>query len=175
MWCHWSQIQQDISGPDTFRSMGCLWTIPIIDVPVNEIEPICVTFLSRFPFRAKTVRIPLRINIERCWRKEGCNLVEHLDEPAMNRRIYGFFYQLNFSKLLGQGYNRERLKTSLRKFCGWYMDLIKQYEVPFSQMFHYILGHDHMQWYPPLIKFHTNLWPCYHTWPITEFGFVFNC
>ena len=38
------------------------------------------------------------------------------------------------SKLLGQGYVRERLKSSLRKFYGRYGDLIKDYEVSFSQM-----------------------------------------
>ena len=34
------------------------------------------------------------------------------------------------SKLLGQGYVRGRLKSSLRKFYGRYGDLIKHYEVP---------------------------------------------
>ena len=34
------------------------------------------------------------------------------------------------NKLLGQGYVRERLKSSLRKFYGRYGDLTKQYEVP---------------------------------------------
>ena len=34
------------------------------------------------------------------------------------------------NKLLGQGYVKERLRSSLRKFCGRYGDLIKQYEVP---------------------------------------------
>ena len=33
-------------------------------------------------------------------------------------------------KLLGQGYARERLKSSLRKLYGRYVDLIKYYEVP---------------------------------------------
>ena len=27
LWCPWSQVQQDTSGPDNFRIMGCLWTI----------------------------------------------------------------------------------------------------------------------------------------------------
>ena len=34
------------------------------------------------------------------------------------------------NKLLGQGYVKERLRSSLRKFYGRYGDLIKQYEVP---------------------------------------------
>ena len=48
-------------------------------------------------------------------------------------------------KLLGQGYVWERLKLSLRKCYGRYVDLIhvKHYEVSFSKMLHDILGHDH--------------------------------
>ena len=49
------------------------------------------------------------------------------------------------SKLLGQGYVMERLKSSLRKFYGRYGNLIKHYEVSFSQMLHDMLGHDHIQ------------------------------
>ena len=49
------------------------------------------------------------------------------------------------SKLLGQGYVMERLKSSLRKFYCRYGDLIKHYEVSLSQMLHDILGHDHIQ------------------------------
>ena len=49
------------------------------------------------------------------------------------------------SKLLGQGYVGERLKSYLRKFYGRYGDLIKHYEVSLSQMLHDILGHDHKQ------------------------------
>ena len=52
------------------------------------------------------------------------------------------------SKLLGQGYVSERLKSSLRKLYGRYGDLIKHYEVPLSQMLHDILGHGHLQWHP---------------------------
>ena len=37
------------------------------------------------------------------------------------------------NKLLEQGYVKERLKSSLRKFYGRYRDLIKQYEVSLSQ------------------------------------------
>ena len=55
-------------------------------------------------------------------------------------------------KLLGQGYVRGRLKSSLRKFYGRYRDLLKHYKVPFNQMLHAILGHDHIQWHPPLMN-----------------------
>ena len=67
------------------------------------------------------------------------------------------------SKLRGQGYVMERLKSSLRKFYGWYGDLIKHYEVSLSQMLHDILGHDHIQWHPQLIRHHTNLRTYYRT------------
>ena len=49
------------------------------------------------------------------------------------------------SKLLGQGYVMECLKSSLGKLYGRYGDLIKHYEVSLSQMLHDILGHDHIQ------------------------------
>ena len=44
-----------------------------------------------------------------------------------------------------QGYVIERLRSSLRKFCVQYGDLIKQYEVPLSRMLHDILDDDHIQ------------------------------
>ena len=49
------------------------------------------------------------------------------------------------NKLLGQGYVKERLKSSLRKFYGRYGDLTKQYDVPLSRMLHEILDDDHIQ------------------------------
>ena len=63
------------------------------------------------------------------------------------------------NKLLGQGYVKERLKSSLRKFYGRYGDLTKQYEVPLSRMLHDILDDDHIQWHPPLIGHYTNFRP----------------
>ena len=62
------------------------------------------------------------------------------------------------NKLLGQGYVTERLKSSLRKFYGWYGDLTKQYEAPFSRMLHAILDDDDIQWHPTLIGHYTNFW-----------------
>ena len=58
------------------------------------------------------------------------------------------------NKLLRQGYVKERLKSSLRKFYGRYGDLTKQYEVPLSRMLHDILDDDHIQWHPPVQCFH---------------------
>ena len=43
-------------------------------------------------------------------------------------------------KLIGQGYVRERLTSSLMKFSGRYGDLVKPYEVSLSQMLHNIHG-----------------------------------
>ena len=62
------------------------------------------------------------------------------------------------TKLLGQGYDKERLKSSLRKFYGRYGDLTKQYEVSLSRILHDILDDDHIQWHPPLIRHKINLW-----------------
>ena len=49
------------------------------------------------------------------------------------------------NKLLGQGYVKERLKSSVSKFYGWYGDLTKQYEIPLSRMLHDSLDDDHIQ------------------------------
>ena len=78
------------------------------------------------------------------------------------------------NKLLGQGYVKERLKSSLRKFYGRYGDLIKQYEVPISRMLHDILDDDHLQWHPLLIRHYTNFDPITDLDIITEFDFLPN-
>ena len=39
------------------------------------------------------------------------------------------------NKLLGQEYEKERLRSSLRKFYGRYWDLINQYEALLNDMF----------------------------------------
>ena len=54
------------------------------------------------------------------------------------------------NKLLGQGYVRERLKSSLRKFYGQYRDLSKQYEVPLSRMYHIDCQNIHSNTYDQL-------------------------
>ena len=82
------------------------------------------------------------------------------------------------TKLLGQGYVKQRLGSSLRKFYGRYGDLIKQYEIPLSRMLHDILDDDHLQWHPPLIRHCTNFlpfyWsgPYYRIWLFTELRMV---
>ena len=68
--------------------------------------------------------------------------------------------------LLEQGYVKERLKSSLRKFYGRYGDLIKQYEVSLSQMLNCILWPDHIQWQPPTDQ------TLYRSRPFTEFWVV---
>ena len=73
------------------------------------------------------------------------------------------------SKLLWQGYDRERLKSSLGKFYGRYGVLVKHYEIYLSKMLHGIVEHDHIQWHPQLIRHYTNLWHYYRTWPYYRF------
>ena len=70
------------------------------------------------------------------------------------------------NKLLEQGYVKERLKSSLRKFYGRYGDLIKQYEVSLTQMLNDILWPDHIQWQPPTDQ------TLYRTRPFPEFWVV---
>ena len=70
------------------------------------------------------------------------------------------------NNLLEQGYVKERLKSSLRKFYGRYGDLIRQYEVSLSQMLNDILWPDHIQWQPPTDQ------TLYRTRPFTEFWVV---
>ena len=70
------------------------------------------------------------------------------------------------NKLIEQGYVKESLKSSLRKFYGRYGDLIKQYEVPLSQMLNDILWPDHIQWQHPTDQ------TLYRTRPFTEFRVV---
>ena len=68
LWCHWSQVQQDISGPDNFRILGCLMTIHHrCTCRWDWTEMLNVSF----PLRAKTVWNPLRMNTERCRREAG--------------------------------------------------------------------------------------------------------
>ena len=70
------------------------------------------------------------------------------------------------NKLLEQGYIKERLKSSLRKFYGRYGDLIKQYEVSLSQMLNDIPWTDHIQWQPSSDQ------TLYRMRPFTEFWVV---
>ena len=52
------------------------------------------------------------------------------------------------NKLLEQGYVKESLQSSLKKFYAQYGDLIKQFEVPLSRMLNDILQPDQIQWQP---------------------------
>ena len=70
LWCPWSQVQQDISGPDTVRRLGCLWAIHHrCTCKWDWTEMLTVSF----PLRTKTVWNPFRMNKKRCWRDEGHN------------------------------------------------------------------------------------------------------
>ena len=70
------------------------------------------------------------------------------------------------NKLLEQGYVKERLKSSLRKFYGRYGDLIKQNDVSLSKMLNDILWPGHIQWQPPTDQ------TLYRTRHFTEFWVV---
>ena len=100
----------------------------------------------------------------------------HLRQPmvCLSHSSYSFILRaVRLScKLLGQGYVRERLKSSLRKFYGRYGDLIKHYEVLLSQMLHDILGHDHIQLHPQLIGHFTKSRLCYRTGPYYCFDVI---
>ena len=83
------------------------------------------------------------------------------------------------TKLLGQGYVMERLKSSLRKFYGRYGDLIKHMKsrLPLPNVTWHS-GHDHIQWHPQLIRHYTNLRTYYRTglycryWPYYQISEV---
>ena len=77
--------------------------------------------------------------------------------------------------LLGQGYVRERLISSLGKFYDRYGDLAGQYGVPLRRMLHDILEDGRMQWCPLLMRHCTNVWPFTDLDLITEFDFSPNC
>ena len=83
--------------------------------------------------------------------------------PLMNVLFWGRCDLSN--KLLWQGYDEERLKSSLKKFYGRYGDLTKEYEGPLSRMLHDILDDDHIQWHPPLIRHYTNFLNRYWSGP----------
>ena len=68
-------------------------------------------------------------------------------------------------KFIGKGYVRERLKSSLMKFYG----VTKHYEVPLSRILYDITGHDNIQWHLLLIRYFTELWPCYCPGPYYRF------
>ena len=78
------------------------------------------------------------------------------------------------NKLLGQGYVKDCLKSSLGKFYCRYGDLTKQYEVPLSRMLHDILEDNHIQWHPPLMRHYTNFLPFTNLDLIIEFDFLPN-
>ena len=62
----------------------------------------------------------------------------------------------------------ERLKSSFRKFYGWYGDLIQQYEVSLSRMLNDILTLD-QQWLPNQSDFPPIPWPWYRLWPSLKY------
>ena len=83
LWCPWSQVQQDTSGPDNFRILGCLWTIHHrCTCKWDWTEMLNVSF----PKRAKIVWNPLRMNTERCRREEGQNIKRNKDVTTLKKK-----------------------------------------------------------------------------------------
>ena len=119
--------------------------------------------ITHFPFKS--------CNIARLWR-----FISQLIRYARACSSYeGFILRAMrlSNKFIGQGYVKERLKSSLRKFCGRYWDLTLQYEVPLSRMIH-MLDDDHIQWHPPLLSYYSKFdryWsgPYYHDYRIWLF------
>ena len=62
--------------------------------------------------------------------------------------------------------NSNNTRRKELKLVIWYGDLIKQYEVSFSQMLNDIMWPDHKQWQPPTDQ------TLYRTRPFTEFWVV---
>ena len=92
LWCPWSQVQQNTSGPDNFRILGCLWTIQHrCTCKWDWTEMLTVSF----PLRAKTVWNPLRMNTERCRREEG-----HNSYPLECRLSVGRLFRQNHENIV---------------------------------------------------------------------------
>ena len=115
--------------------------------------------ITNFPFLSSNIPISPAYGV----------FISQLIRYARACSSYGCFIlrATRFSnKLLEQGYVKERLKSSLRKFYGRYGVLIKQYETSVSQMLNGILWPDHIQWQPPTDQ------TLYRTWPLTEIWVV---
>ena len=118
--------------------------------------------ITNFPFPSRNIPSSPAYGIfisQLIWYARACSSYECLILRAVRLS----------NKLLGQGYVKERLKSSLRKFYGRHGDLTKQYEVPLSRMFHDILEDDHIQWHPPLTRHYTNFLPFTDLHLFTEF------
>ena len=70
------------------------------------------------------------------------------------------------NKLLIQGYQAERLKSSFKKFYGRYGDLVKHYDVSLTRILDSILKHDYRQWQPFIDQVSTEFDIFYRFWPI---------
>ena len=100
LWCPWSQVQQDTSGPDNFRILGCLWTIHHrCTCKWDWSEMLNVSF----PLRVKTVWNPLRMNTERC-RREAGTIRTHWNADCLLEDFSGKSNNISFYMLLDQYY-----------------------------------------------------------------------
>ena len=136
-------------------------SIPNLSVPLfNALSGLRITFhITNFPFLSSNIPTSPAYGV----------FISQLIRYVRACSSYGCFIlratRLS-NKLLEQGYVKERLKSSLKKFYGWYGDLIKQYEVSLSKMLNDILWPDHIQWQPPTDQ------TLYRTRPFAEFWVV---
>ena len=124
-WCSlWSQIQQDTSGQDNFRILGCLWTIHHrCTCKWDWTEMLNVSF----PLRAKTVWNLLRLNTEICRRAriQWCQL--WIDDLRLPQPVdYLSNYHESMQELLQyriaftcQIKYRSRFKPEVQTFGKW--------------------------------------------------------
>ena len=127
--------------------------------------------LSSAPLHAfsKLYAVPLVLHSPSSFEAMSCFVSGRRKVAVVRHRMICFVPTCNMAsvnKLLDQGYVKERLKLSFRKFYGRYGDVIKQYEVFLSQMLNDILWPDHIQWQPPTDQ------TLYRTRPFTEFWVV---
>ena len=136
--------------PSTTKSLRITW---VRCIPLNSISKTLHTSIydKRDDFNFHITNFPFLCNNSPYSPAYGV-FISQLIRYARACSSYGCFIlratRLS-NKLLEQGYVKEHLKSSLRKFYGRYGDLIKQYEVSLSQMLNDILWPDHIQWQPP--------------------------
>ena len=107
--CPLSQVQQDTSGPDNFRILGCLWTIHHrCTCKWDWTEMLNVSF----PLRAKTVWNPLRMNTERCRREAG-----HNSYPLECRLSAGKTFPAKTTKILSTRNSSILMMSSSEYLC----------------------------------------------------------
>ena len=118
LWCPWSQVQQDTSGPDNFRILGCLWTIHHrCTCKWDLTEMLNVSF----PLRNRTTsELDLCILVTHYWNfseSEGHNSAENNStrpKVKLNLRILlsHLYTEFQFKMSICNGDNQRKLKIN---------------------------------------------------------------